>query len=137
MWHISNIILLFIYVAETENKNSVIVNGDISFCNTNWDHLTSNDISEKLLLQKFTQLNLLSLLKTSSSLHIFLSHNLNMCSEFSEEESFSNHKLLLAENMGQLNKNDALSVFRRLSLKMLIGIISSSIFPIHSVQILV
>ena len=59
------------YVAQKEKENCLNVNGDINFCNTNWDQLTSSDITEKFLLKKFTHLNIVSLLQTSSLLEIF------------------------------------------------------------------
>ena len=84
-------------VAQKAKENCLVVNGDNNFGKTNWDHLASNDLIVKMLLQKFKQLSLVALLKTNSSIDIWRCKSLSICFEISEEENFSDHKFLLAE----------------------------------------
>ena len=73
------------------------LNGDINFTHTDWLTLSSNCSYEGVVLKEFKKLNMSSLQSHASWLDIFLSNNINLCSEILEEKSFSDHKYLLAE----------------------------------------
>ena len=73
------------------------LNGDINFTHTDWLTLSSNCSYEEVVLSEFKKLNLSSIQSHASSLDIFLSNNINLCSGILEEKSFSDHKFLLAE----------------------------------------
>ena len=59
------------------------LNGDIKFTHTDWT-LSSNCSYEEVVLNEFRKLNMSSLQSHASSLDIFLSNNINLCSDRSQ-----------------------------------------------------
>ena len=92
------------------------LNSDISFTHTDWLTLSSNCSYEEVVLNEFKKLNMSSLQSHASSLDIFLSNNINLCSEILEEKWFSDHKYLLAEISIEYAEQKALPKMKRLNI---------------------
>ena len=92
------------------------LNGDINFTHTDWLTLSSNFSYEEVVLNEFKKLNMSSLQSHASSLDIFFSNNINLCSEILEDKSFSDHKYLLAEISTEYAEQKELPKMKRLNI---------------------
>ena len=92
------------------------LNGDINFTHTDWLTLSSNCSYEEVVLNEFKTLKMSSLQSHASSLDIFLSNNIKLCSETLEEKSFSDHKYLLAEVSIEYAEQEALPKMKHLKI---------------------
>ena len=92
------------------------LNGDINFTHTDWLTISSDCSCEEVVLNEFKNLNMSSLQSHASSLDIFLSNNINLCSEILEEKLFSDHKYLSAEISIEYAEQGALSKMNRLNI---------------------
>ena len=100
----------------SNQKKLIIMNGDINFSHADWKTLSSSNEYENAFIKEIDALNLCSILNSSCCPDIFLCNNLEQCNLVVEANSFSDHKLFIAEISVRLTRKKQKPLFQNLNI---------------------
>ena len=97
-------------------KKLITMNGDVNFPHTYWNRLSSRNKFEKNCLEEVDALNLCSILNSIFRPDIFLCIIREQCNLAIEANSFSDHKLFIAEISVRLTRKEQKPLFQKLNI---------------------
>ena len=97
-------------------KKLIIMNGDVSFSHADWNTLSCSYEYEKAFIKEIDALNLCSILTFSCCPDIFLCKSLEQSNLVVEANSFSDHKLFIAEISVRLTRKEQKPLFQKLNI---------------------
>ena len=92
------------------------MSGDVNFPHADWNTLSSSNEYEKAFIKEIDALNLCSILNCSCCPDIFSCNNLEQCNLVVEANSFSDHKLFIAEIFVRLTRKEQKHLFQKLNI---------------------